>query len=147
MFGITWAIVWTFVTAPRSRRDLLLENLALRQQLSAFKARGKRPRIGDGDGSGGDAPSRAGLDGPVALSMAPTRDIISAINLSAWLRGLSRRDLELVRMRALGHTYVEIAHQLSLGVSTVCRRCRELGKALARHAELEVPEEGWAKAA
>jgi hypothetical protein len=45
MFGIIWAIVRTLVTAVRSRRDLLLENLALRQQLAAFKARGKTPRI------------------------------------------------------------------------------------------------------
>ena len=49
MFGIIWAIVRTFVTALRSRRDLLLENLALRQQLAACKARGKRPRIGPAD--------------------------------------------------------------------------------------------------
>jgi hypothetical protein len=49
MFDIIWAIVRTFVTSLRSRRDLLLENLALRQQLSAFKARGKRPRIGPAD--------------------------------------------------------------------------------------------------
>ena len=49
MFDIIWAIVRTFVTSLRSRRDLLLENLALRQQLPAFKARGKRPRIGPAD--------------------------------------------------------------------------------------------------
>ena len=33
MFGIIWAIVRTLVTALGSRRDLLLENLALQQQL------------------------------------------------------------------------------------------------------------------
>ena len=49
MFGIIWAIVRAFAMALGSRRDLLLENLALRQQLAVFKARGKRPRIGPAD--------------------------------------------------------------------------------------------------
>lgn len=33
----------------RTRRDLLLENLALRQQLAALEARGRRPRLRAGD--------------------------------------------------------------------------------------------------
>ena len=45
MLRIVWAVIRTLVSAFRSRRDLLLENMVLRQQLAAFKARGKRPRI------------------------------------------------------------------------------------------------------
>ena len=45
MLGIVWVVFRTLVSAFGSRRDLLLENLALRQQLAAFKAKGKRPRI------------------------------------------------------------------------------------------------------
>jgi hypothetical protein len=49
MFCIIWIVVRTLGSAFRSRRDLVLENLALRQQLAAFKARGKPPRIRPAD--------------------------------------------------------------------------------------------------
>src|SRR5439155_16071967 len=42
-------LVGTFRSAVRTRRELALENLALRQQLAVWKARAPRPR-GDGDG-------------------------------------------------------------------------------------------------
>jgi hypothetical protein len=44
MLQIIWFVVRALVAGFRSRRDLVVENLALRQQLAAFKARGKRPR-------------------------------------------------------------------------------------------------------
>ncbi|MBI4702252.1 MAG: DDE-type integrase/transposase/recombinase [Deltaproteobacteria bacterium] len=45
MLRIVWTVIRTVVSAFRSRHQLVLENLALRQQLAAFMARGKRPRI------------------------------------------------------------------------------------------------------
>jgi len=45
MFGIIRGLIRALVSAFRSRHQLVLENLALRQQLAAFKARGKTPRI------------------------------------------------------------------------------------------------------
>jgi hypothetical protein len=42
---VVWTVIRTVVSAFRSRHQLVLENLALRQQLAALMARGKRPRI------------------------------------------------------------------------------------------------------
>jgi hypothetical protein len=44
MLRLLRLLVATFTRCFRSRRDLLLENLALRQQLSALKRRHSRPR-------------------------------------------------------------------------------------------------------
>ena len=49
MLQIIWLVVRALVSGFRSRRDLVVENLALRQQLAAFKARGKRPRLRPAD--------------------------------------------------------------------------------------------------
>jgi len=40
MLRIVWTALGALLSAFRSRRDLLLEVLALRQQLAAFKSRG-----------------------------------------------------------------------------------------------------------
>jgi hypothetical protein len=45
MLRIIWIVLRTVASALRSRRELVLENLALRQQLAAFKSRGRSPRI------------------------------------------------------------------------------------------------------
>ena len=45
MFRILWIVLRTVASALRFRRDLVLENLALRQQLAAFKVLGKQPRV------------------------------------------------------------------------------------------------------
>lgn len=49
MLRIIWIALVALVSALRSRHDLALENLALRQQLAAFKARGRLPRIRPAD--------------------------------------------------------------------------------------------------
>jgi putative transposase len=49
MFRIIWIVVRTLASAFRSRRDLVLEVLALRQQLAAFKSRRRSPRIRPAD--------------------------------------------------------------------------------------------------
>ncbi len=49
MLRILWIVLRSVASAFRSRRDLVLENLALRQQLAAFKARGKQPRVRPAD--------------------------------------------------------------------------------------------------
>jgi putative transposase len=49
MLRIIWIALATLVSAFRSRCDLVLEVLALRQQLAAFKSRGKQPRIRPAD--------------------------------------------------------------------------------------------------
>jgi putative transposase len=45
MFRIIAIVVRTLSSSLRSRSELVLENMVLRQQLAAFKVRGKRPRI------------------------------------------------------------------------------------------------------
>lgn len=45
MFRIIAIVIRSLSSSLRSRSELLLENMVLRQQLAAFKARGKRPRI------------------------------------------------------------------------------------------------------
>jgi len=49
MLRIIWIALLTLASALRSRRHLVLENLALRQQLAAFKSRGTQPRIRGAD--------------------------------------------------------------------------------------------------
>ena len=49
MLRIIWIVIRTLVSALRSRRELVLENLALRQQLAAFQSRGKLPSIRPAD--------------------------------------------------------------------------------------------------
>jgi hypothetical protein len=49
MFRIIAIVVRTLASSLRSRSELVLENMVLRQQLAAFKARGKTPRIGPAD--------------------------------------------------------------------------------------------------
>src|SRR6267143_6817451 len=46
MFRFIGLCFGTLVRLLRARRDLLLENLALRQQLAALKRRHPRPRLG-----------------------------------------------------------------------------------------------------
>ena len=46
---ILWIILQAAVSAFRSRRNLVLENLALRQQRATFKSRGKQARIRSAD--------------------------------------------------------------------------------------------------
>ena len=43
MLRVAWIAPGALLSALRSRGDLLLEVLALRQQLAAFKVRGKEP--------------------------------------------------------------------------------------------------------
>jgi hypothetical protein len=45
MAAIFLCLLGTFRSAFRRRSDLVLENLALRQQLAAFKHRHPRPRL------------------------------------------------------------------------------------------------------
>lgn len=45
MLRIIWIILRAVLSAFRSRRELVLENLALRQQLAAFESRGRQPHI------------------------------------------------------------------------------------------------------
>jgi hypothetical protein len=45
MLRIIWIVLRAVVSAFRSRRELVLENLALRQQLAMFKSRCRPSRI------------------------------------------------------------------------------------------------------
>jgi putative transposase len=49
MLRIIWIAVLALASVIRSRRNLVLENLALRQQLAAFKSRGRSARIRPAD--------------------------------------------------------------------------------------------------
>jgi len=64
MFGIIWVLIWTLVSAFRSRHQLVLENLALRQQLAAFKARGRHRASALPTGLSGFCSAGSGRGGP-----------------------------------------------------------------------------------
>jgi len=49
MLRIIWIGFVALVSALRWRRDLVLDNLVLRQQLAMFRSRGKHPRIRPAD--------------------------------------------------------------------------------------------------
>lgn len=49
MLRIVRIVVRTLLSAFHSRRELALENLALRQQLAAFQSKGKHSRIHPAD--------------------------------------------------------------------------------------------------
>ena len=49
MLELLWTLLRTLVSALRGYQHLVVENLLLRQQLSTFKANGRRPRIRNAD--------------------------------------------------------------------------------------------------
>jgi hypothetical protein len=69
----------------------------------------------------------------------PVRRIVSAIDLEAWLAGLSEDDQVLLSMRMAGYKLKPIAKTLGVSTSAAWARCRELGYALAERAHVEVP--------
>jgi hypothetical protein len=81
-----------------------------------------------------DAPVGFGL--AEATSTNPTRRILSAINLVAWLQDLPAEDRRMIELRAAGFDLEEIAGELGTSKFAVCRRIKELGEDLAKHAGL-----------
>jgi DNA-binding CsgD family transcriptional regulator len=73
-----------------------------------------------------------------ATSSNPTRRILSAINLTAWLTELSPEDRRMLELRAAGHGLEEIAEKMGVSTSNVFVRCYRLGLALAEHAEVNL---------
>ena len=74
-----------------------------------------------------------------AMAANPVRKLVSAIDLEAWLAGLSEDDRVLLAMRMAGHRLKPIANRLGISVSAAWARCRELGYELAERAHVEVP--------
>jgi hypothetical protein len=72
----------------------------------------------------------------------PARRIVSAIDLQAWLASLPDDDRALLSMRMAGHGWVEIGAALCISGSSAWSRCRNLGRALAERAHVEIPGEG-----
>lgn len=61
----------------------------------------------------------------------PQKKIISALDLAVWVSALDDADRRLLELRMAGHTLEEIGEELGVSTTTVCKRCRELGQALA----------------
>ena len=78
-----------------------------------------------------------------AMAANPVRKLVSAIDLEAWLAGLSEDDQVLLSMRMAGYKLKPIAKTLGVSTSAAWARCRELGRELAERAHLEVP--GWSR--
>jgi DNA-directed RNA polymerase specialized sigma24 family protein len=74
-----------------------------------------------------------------AMAANPVRKLVSAIDLEAWLAGLSEDDQVLLSMRMAGYKLKPIAKTLGVSTSAAWARCRELGHALAERAHVEVP--------
>jgi hypothetical protein len=77
-----------------------------------------------------------------AMAANPVRKLVSAIDLEAWLAGLSEDDQVLLSMRMAGHGWVEIGSALCISGSSAWSRCRNLGRELAERAHVEIPGEG-----
>ena len=73
-----------------------------------------------------------------ALQNDPTRAIISAVDLEAWVASLPEQDQELLAMRQSGSTLKETAEQVGLSISTAFARLKALGLQLADRAGLAV---------
>ncbi len=58
MLNLLLALLSTARSGLRSRRELVLENLALRQQLAVLGRRAKRPKLTRGDRAGTHSPYR-----------------------------------------------------------------------------------------
>ena len=73
-----------------------------------------------------------------ALQTNPQRDIISAVDLEAWIASLPEGDQELLAMRQAGSTLGDIAEHLDVSISKVFSRMKTLGLLLADRAGLPV---------
>ena len=73
-----------------------------------------------------------------ALQVNPQRDIISAVDLEAWVKSLARADRELLAMRQAGATLADIAESLDVSISKVFSQMKVLGLMLADRAGLPV---------
>ncbi len=73
-----------------------------------------------------------------ALQVNPQRDIISAVDLEAWVASLAEPDQQLLAMRQAGATLKEAAEHLDVSISTVFSRLKSLGLVLAERAGLPV---------
>jgi len=73
-----------------------------------------------------------------ALQVNPQRDIISAVDLEAWIALLTDTDQEFLSMRQAGSTLREIAEALDVSISKVFSRLKLLGLLLADRAGLPV---------
>lgn len=72
------------------------------------------------------------------LSADPLAKIVSAIDLTDWLRTLTVEDVELLAMRVAGFTLEECAQATGGTTGVAFRRLRELGEGLAQRAEIPV---------
>jgi len=69
----------------------------------------------------------------------PTRQILSAIDLTAWMSSLPDDDQVLLSMRMAGHRLKSIGKKLGIRTERVWSRCRRLGYELAERAQLDIP--------
>ena len=73
-----------------------------------------------------------------ALQNDPTRAIISAVDLEAWVASLPDADQELLALRQAGSTLKESASKLNLSISAVWARLKKLGLALSDRAGIAI---------
>ena len=73
-----------------------------------------------------------------ALQVNPQRDIISAVDLEAWVASLPDADQEILAMRQAGSTLKDIAEHVGVSVSATFSRLKNLGLLLADRAGLPV---------
>ncbi|XXX76093.1 hypothetical protein WMF30_51435 [Sorangium sp. So ce134] len=78
-----------------------------------------------------------------ATSSNPTRRILSAINLTAWLADLPADDRRMLELRAAGIDLEEISGEIGSSTFAICRRIEELGENLAGHAGLPDAVRRW----
>jgi hypothetical protein len=73
-----------------------------------------------------------------AMAIRPERNLNSAIDLQTWLDEQTSRDQLILSKKAEGHTYGEIAKDLSMSYSKVYERSKTLGMKLAARAGFKI---------
>jgi hypothetical protein len=87
MFDLLWLCFGAFLRLFRTRQDLLLENLAPRQQLAVLKGKHRKPRLALLDRIFRSSPADSGHTGKNSLLLVTPETVVSGIVLVAGCTG------------------------------------------------------------
>ena len=130
----TIASLLQFVPGGRRRRSQdVLDPRAYRDgKVQVLRING----IADDQNAEGDKSLQVGLAEEMAAS--PERKINSAIDLEAWIGGLTFRDQALMERKMAGFETSQTAHELGLPYGRTWRREKQLGQELAQRAGVRI---------
>ena len=131
-------------TIDRSRRFAGRDRSRWREDVFEAQGRAVELRRLDAihDGNRDDDDDRRDEDAAVGLARPGIRDpstnLLSAIDLGAWLEMLASADRDLMELRGAGYGFEEIGKAIGRSTVGAFRRARQLGSELAERAEVTV---------